>query len=157
MPLETHEPTFDRTFDDILGDLRSRIPRYNPQWTNYNDSDPGITLMQLFAWLAEMTLHRMNGVPRKNYLKFAHLLGLQLRSALPATVQLAFTAKPAEPPSTIKAGSRFSATVEGSPPVTFEPERDLDVIGAPLAAPIVRTGAGLDPIEPPTGVAPRVF
>ena len=98
MPLETHEPTFDRAFDDIYADLRSRIPRYNPAWTNYNDSDPGITLLQLFSWLAETTLHRMNGLPRKNYLKFAQLLGLQLRPARPATVSLAFTAKPAEPP-----------------------------------------------------------
>src|SRR5689334_3011518 len=156
MPLETHEPTFDRTFDEIYADLRSRIPRYNPAWTNYNDSDPGITLLQLFSWLAETTLHRMNGVPRKNYLKFAQLLGLQLRAKRPATVSLAFTAKPAEPPATIRAGSRFAAAAEGGP-VTFETVKDLDVIGAPLAAAIVLSGAALEPLDPPTGGAGRVF
>lgn len=156
MPLETHEPTFDRAFDDIYADLRSRIPRYNPAWTNYNDSDPGITLLQLFSWLAETTLHRMNGLPRKNYLKFAQLLGLQLRPARPATVSLAFTAKPAEPPATIRARSRFAATAEGGP-VTFETVRDLDVIGAPLAAAIVLSGAALEPLDPPGGAAGRVF
>ena len=71
MPLEAKEPTFDRPFEDIYRELRARIPLFNPQWTNYNDSDPGITLLQLFGWLAEMTLHKMNDVPRKNYLKFA--------------------------------------------------------------------------------------
>jgi predicted phage baseplate assembly protein len=157
MPLETKEPTFDRAFEDIYRDLRSRIPRYNPDWTNYNDSDPGITLLQLFSWLAEMTLHRMNGVPRKNYVKFAQLLGLQLKPPLPAMVQLAFTAKPAEPPSTITAGSRFSATVEGHPPVTFETVRPLDVIGAAHDVTLVLAGAALERIEPPTGVAGQLF
>lgn len=156
MPLETNEPTFDRPFDEIYADLRSRIPRYNPAWTNYNDSDPGITLLQLFSWLAETTLHRMNGLPRKNYVKFAQLLGLQLRPKRPATVSLAFTAKAAEPPSTIPARSRFAATAAGGP-VTFETEKDLDVIGAPLAATIVLAGAALEPIDPPIGSAGRVF
>jgi predicted phage baseplate assembly protein len=147
MSLDLNEPKFDRSFDDIYSDLRSRIPRFNREWTNYNDSDPGITLLQLFAWLAEMTLHRMNELPRKNYIKFAQLLDLQLKPALPARVYVAFTAKPAEPPSTIPAGTRVSATVEGRPPVIFETERPLDVIGAPLAAAIVLAGASLEPVE----------
>ena len=49
MPLNASEPTFERTFDDLFAELRSRIPMYNPAWTNFNDSDPGITLLQLFA------------------------------------------------------------------------------------------------------------
>ena len=49
MPLELQEPTFDRPFEEIYRELRARIPRYNPEWTNFNDSDPGITLLQLFA------------------------------------------------------------------------------------------------------------
>ena len=52
MPLALKEPSFDRSFDDIYAELRARIPRYNPAWTNFNDSDPGITLLQLFAFLA---------------------------------------------------------------------------------------------------------
>ena len=156
MPLDLHEPKFDRSFDEIYRDLRSRIPRYNPAWTNYNDSDPGITILQLFAWLAEMTLHRMNDLPRKNYIKFAQLLGLQLKPALPARVYVAFTAKPAEPPSTIPAGTRVSATVEGRSPVIFETELPLDVIGAPLAATIVLAGASLEPLDPPGDTA-KVF
>jgi predicted phage baseplate assembly protein len=150
MPLELKEPTFDRPFEEIYRELRSRIPRYNPDWTNFNDSDPGITLLQLFAWLGEMTLHRMSDVPRKNYIKFAQLLGLQLSAARPATVRLTFTPKPAEPPSTIREGSRYSAQVEGSPPVIFETMQALDVIGAPLAAMIVFADGSTVKIDPPT-------
>jgi predicted phage baseplate assembly protein len=157
MPLELNEPTFDRPFEEIYRELRARIPRYNPTWTNFNDSDPGITLLQLFAWLAEMTFHRMGDVPRKNYLKFAELLGMQLTPARPASVQLTFTPKPAEPPSTIKAGSRYSAQVEGSPAVIFETTQDLDVIGAPLAAMLVFADGSIVQIDPPAVPATQSF
>jgi predicted phage baseplate assembly protein len=159
MPLDQQEPTFDRPFEEIYRELRSRIPRYNPAWTNFNDSDPGITLLQLFSWLAEMTYHRMGQMPRKNYLKFAELLGLQLSPARPATVRLTFTPKPSEPPSTIHRGSRYSAQVEGAPaPLAFETEDDLDVIGAPLAARLVfADGTITPPIDEPTIPPTQVF
>jgi predicted phage baseplate assembly protein len=143
MSLELQEPTFDRPFEEIYRELRERIPRYNPAWTNYNDSDPGITLVQLFAWLAEMTLHRMGQVPRKNYLKFAQLLGLELSPARPATVRVVFTAKEAERPSTIPAGARLAA---GS--VLFETAAPLDVIGAKLDSTIV-VADGVPAVIPP--------
>jgi len=159
VPLALKEPSFDRSFDDIYAELRARIPRYNPAWTNFNDSDPGITLLQLFAWLAEITYHRMGDVPRKNYLKFAELLGLELDKPMPATVRLAFTPKTAEPPRTIPAASRYSAQVEGSPPVTvmFETTRALDVIGAPLAQMFVFADGTIAPIPTPTVPATGVF
>lgn len=157
MPLEVKEPAFDRPFEEIYRELRSRIPRYNPAWTNFNDSDPGITLLQLFAWLAEMTYHRMGQMPRKNYLKFAELLGLQLHPARPASVRLVFAPKPSERPSTIKSGSRYSAQVEGAPPVIFETTQDLDVVGAPLAALFVFADGTASQIELPALPAGQTF
>lgn len=133
MSLNAREPKFDRKFEEIFLELRERIPRYNPRWTNFNDSDPGITLLQLFAWLAEMTLHRMSDVPRKTYLKFAELLGLELRAPKPALVRLVFSPKPSERPQTIPGGARYSARAE-SGNVMFETTQSLDLIGAPLAA-----------------------
>lgn len=141
MPLGAQEPVFDRSFDDLYAELRARIPRYNPTWTNFNDSDPGITLLQLFAWLGETLLHQMGQVPRKNYLKFAQLLGLELRNAQPATVQLVFTPKASERPATIPERAVYSAAVEGRPPLLFETVRALDVIGAvPEAAAVFADG-----------------
>ena len=89
MPLQ--DPQLDdRTFDQIVSDLRFRIPRYTKEWTNFNDSDPGMTLLQLFAWLSEQMLYRMNQVPFKNYVKFLKLLGQELEPAQPARAQLTF-------------------------------------------------------------------
>ena len=47
---------------------------YDPSWTNHNPSDPGITLIELFAWLTEMLIYRVNRVPERNYAKFLKLL-----------------------------------------------------------------------------------
>jgi predicted phage baseplate assembly protein len=148
MPLDVQEPTFDRPFTELYEELRARIPVYNPAWTNFNDSDPGITLLQLFAWLSEMLLHQMGQVPRKNYLKFAQLLGLELRPPRPATVQLSFTPKPNEPSGSIPVRSRYSASVPGQPPLIFETDKGLDLIGAPLEAVVVAADGTVKLITP---------
>jgi predicted phage baseplate assembly protein len=66
----------DRKFQDILDEARRLIPRYCPEWTDHNLSDPGITLLELFAWMTDMLLYRLNRVPEKNYLKFLDLIGV---------------------------------------------------------------------------------
>ncbi len=37
----------DRTFKNLVDECILRIPRYCPEWTNYNPNDPGITLFFL--------------------------------------------------------------------------------------------------------------
>lgn len=64
----------DRRFDDLAAELRTLIPRYVPEWTDHNLSDPGITLMELFAWLTEMTLYRLNRIPTEHDQKFLTLI-----------------------------------------------------------------------------------
>ena len=71
----------DRTFQDIVNEARRRIPQYCPEWTDHNLSDPGITLIELFSWMTEMLIYRMNKVPDKNYVKFLELLGVTLTPA----------------------------------------------------------------------------
>ena len=89
MPLEA--PILDdRRFDDLLEEAQQRIVRYAPEWTDFNDSDPGMTLVQLFAWLTEMMLHQMNQLPERNYIKFLQLLNMELNPALPARSHVTF-------------------------------------------------------------------
>ncbi|MBI5879541.1 MAG: putative baseplate assembly protein [Chloroflexi bacterium] len=90
MPLP--EPILDdlRFQSDIVDEARRRIIRYCPEWTEYNLSDPGITLIELFAWMTEMITYRMNLVPEKNYIRFMDLLGIQLQPASSARAELLF-------------------------------------------------------------------
>ena len=42
MPLSI--PTLDnRRYQDLLDEALARIPVHNPEWTNFNRSDPGVT------------------------------------------------------------------------------------------------------------------
>lgn len=65
----------DRTFSHLMAELRTLIPRHAPGWTDHNPSDPGITLLELLAWLSEMTLYRLNRIPPQHVLKFLTLIG----------------------------------------------------------------------------------
>lgn len=128
MPLEA--PQLDtRKFEDLLREAELRIPRYTPEWTDFNDSDPGITLLQLFAWLTEMMLYQMNRVPERNYIKFLQMLGLELQPAQSATAHLTFTAK-AGAPDDLSVPQR--AQIQGQPPegdpAIFETLEGLDLI-----------------------------
>lgn len=90
MPLP--EPILDdlRFQKDLVDEARRRIIRYCPEWTDYNLSDPGITLIELFAWMTEMLVYRLNRVPEKNYIKFLELIGVQLQPATSARTELTF-------------------------------------------------------------------
>ena len=71
----------DRNYQQIVNEALVRIPVHNPEWTNFNDSDPGITLIQLFAFMSESLLYRSNLIPERNRLKFLKLLGVPVQPA----------------------------------------------------------------------------
>ncbi|GAA1032646.1 hypothetical protein GCM10009557_31810 [Virgisporangium ochraceum] len=79
----------DRSYDDLKQELLKRIPVYAPEWTDYNESDPGVVLLELFAYLGESLLFRFNQIPDATKIAFLRLLGLRPRPARPARTLLA--------------------------------------------------------------------
>ncbi|RPI82097.1 MAG: putative baseplate assembly protein, partial [Chloroflexi bacterium] len=75
---------------DLVDEARRRIIQYCPEWTDYNLSDPGITLIELFAYMTEMQVYRLNRVPERNYLKFLEMMGFQPLPASSARAELTF-------------------------------------------------------------------
>jgi len=84
MPLQL--PSLDdRNFEQLMLEAQARIPGYTPEWTNHGiESDPGITIVELFAFLTESFLYRLNRFPERNRLKFLQLLGIPLQPAAAA-------------------------------------------------------------------------
>src|SRR4030095_11743512 len=73
MPLKV--PTLDdRTYADLVREGVQLIPRYAPEWTNHNPSDPGITLLELFAYLTEIYLYRVDRIPEASRANMLRLL-----------------------------------------------------------------------------------
>ncbi|MCG8423948.1 MAG: putative baseplate assembly protein [Proteobacteria bacterium] len=118
----------DREFQDIVDEALSLIPRYAPDWTNHNPSDPGITLIELAAWMTELILYRLNRVPDKNYVAFLNLLGIKLKPPRAAQALLQFNLVEGAPKQRIPRGTQV-ATPQGTEeePVVFETARDLVV------------------------------
>jgi predicted phage baseplate assembly protein len=81
----------DRRFQDFVDEAKRLIPRYCPDWTDHNVSDPGITLIELFAWMTEQFIYRLNQVPDKNLLTFLNLIGAKLETAQAARGDVTFT------------------------------------------------------------------
>src|SRR5437867_2678618 len=81
----------DRRYQQLLDESLARIPVHTPEWTNFNQSDPGITLIQVFAFLTESLLYRCNQIPERNRKKFLQLLGVPLRPAASARGLVTFS------------------------------------------------------------------
>ncbi len=74
----------DRSYQQLRDELIRRIPVYAPEWTDRNASDPGITLIELFAFLGENLLFRFNQIPDATKLAFLRMLQIPLRPATTA-------------------------------------------------------------------------
>ena len=123
----------DRTYADIIAEAIRLIPRYCPEWTNHNPSDPGITILELCSWMTELILYRLNKVPEKNYLTFLDMLGIKLQPAQPARALLTFKLSEGVERQTIRRGLQVSTPqADEEDAVLFETQRDLTVISANL-------------------------
>lgn len=102
----------DRRFQELVDDAKRLVQQRCPEWTDHNVSDPGVTLIELFAWMTDLTLYRLNRVPDRNYVKFLELLGVKLFPATPARVGATFwLAGPIEQPVRVPEGTQVSTAV----------------------------------------------
>ena len=74
----------DRRFATLVDETLARARVHTPEWTNFNQSDPGVTLVQLFSFLTESLLYRANLTPERQRIKFLQLLRVPLAGATAA-------------------------------------------------------------------------
>jgi predicted phage baseplate assembly protein len=122
----------DRAFKELVEECILRIPRYCPEWTNYNPGDPGVTMIELFAWLTDQMMLRFNQVPRRNYVAFLELLGIRLQPPAPAHTEVTFYLTASLPSAYQITGGVQVATerTETDEAVIFSTDRTL-TIGTP--------------------------
>ena len=64
----------DVTYAELVAAARARIPALAPGWTDHNAGDPGIVLVELFAWLSEMLIYQADQLPAERTDAFLRLL-----------------------------------------------------------------------------------
>jgi Baseplate J-like protein len=125
----------DRRWEDLVDEGRSLIPVYAPEWTDHNVHDPGISLLELFAWVAEQDMYAVNRVTDAHRRKLLALAGgVAPEPPRPAGTMLGFTLVPGAPARHLPAGLE----VEGRDPfgvaVRFRTLHELTVQPGHIAA-----------------------
>ncbi|HYT65466.1 MAG TPA: baseplate J/gp47 family protein [Vicinamibacterales bacterium] len=116
----------DRRYDDLVAEALGRASVHTPEWTNLTRSDPGVTLIEVFAFLTETLLYRANQIPERNRKKFLQLLRIPLRTASAARGLIAIRNEAPSPnplPIILPAGVEVRAGE-----VPFRTTRALDVL-----------------------------
>ena len=75
----------DRHFQELVDEAKRMVQNRCPEWTDHNVSDPGVTLIETFAYMVDQLIYRVNRVPDRMYLKFLDLLGVRLSRPPPLT------------------------------------------------------------------------
>src|SRR5262249_5157637 len=98
----------DRRWSDLVDEGRSLIPVYAPDWTDHNIHDPGITLLDLFAWIAEMDIYELDRITDAHKRKFLELVGIKIEPPRAARTVLSFTLKEGASPGRLQANPELS-------------------------------------------------
>jgi predicted phage baseplate assembly protein len=122
----------DRTYEERLAEARKRLPAYEDGWTDYNPSDPGITILELFAHLSDTYTYQLDTVTDEHRRKYLDLLGEQQRPPEPATVQLSFDAPEGGGGVTVPAGTALTVIDDADVAKRFETADDLVLTDASI-------------------------
>ncbi|MCP4148742.1 MAG: hypothetical protein GY757_13425, partial [bacterium] len=132
----------DRRFEDLVEEAGKLIPVYAPRWTDHNIHDPGITVIDLAAWLTETAIYRLNLVTEERKLKYLEIMGVTPKPPGRAELDLSFDAA-----GTVKVekGTPFYTTIREER-IYFEIQEEITVVPARLEKVIADkcVGVGFD-------------
>ncbi len=120
----------DLRFQDLVNECRKSITKHCPEWTEVNVSDPGITLIELFAWMTDMLSYRINRLPEKLHVALLGLLDIRLLPPEAARTELRFTfehppAKEVQIPAWVTEVATQRTQMHG--PIVFQTNADFTI------------------------------
>jgi predicted phage baseplate assembly protein len=133
----------DLRFQALVNECRARVAELCPEWTEANVSDPGITLIELFAWMTDQLSYRINRVPEKLHVALLALLDVHLYPPSAARVELRLRlVRPPERPLLIPARVTEATTTRapGHEPVVFQTLEDFTIMSTTLDTYLLQRG-----------------
>ncbi|WNI16159.1 putative baseplate assembly protein [Actinacidiphila sp. ITFR-21] len=124
----------DRRFQQLVDEAKRYVQQRAPEWTDHNVSDPGVTLIETFAYLVDQLLYRLNRVPDKNYTAFLDLLGIRLFPPAAASADVDFWLSAPQPDTvTLPAGTEVTTgDGDAQEPVVFATTDELRILPSEL-------------------------
>ena len=119
----------DRSFQDLVDDAKRMVQQRCPEWSDHNVSDPGITLIETFAFMVDQLIYRLNRVPDKLYLAFLDLIGVRPHAPTAARTEVTFWLSAPQPePVMVSEGAQVSTQrTEQEEAIVFETVSDLTI------------------------------
>src|SRR5215207_3137624 len=140
----------DRRFQDLVDDAKRLVANNCPEWTDHNVSDPGVTLIESFAYMVDELFYRLNRVPDRLYVAFLELLGVTLHPPTAASVELLMWLSAPQPDAVVipKGTEASTRRTEEEEAVVFATTRELIVPPRRLAH-IMTQGSDGAPVSRP--------
>lgn len=130
----------DRRFQQFVDDAKRYIQQRAPEWTDHNVSDPGVTLVETVAHMADQIVYRLNRVPEKNHLAFLDLVGITLFPPSASRTDVTFwLSAPQDETVLLPEGTEVATRrTESEEAVVFATERELRVLDSALSHLVVQ-------------------
>lgn len=134
----------DRRFQQLVDEAKRYVQQRAPEWTDHNVSDPGVTLIETFAYLVDQLLYRLNRVPDKNYTAFLDLLGIRLFPPAAAVAEVDFWLSAPQPDTvTLTQGTEVATPGgEADEAVVFATTDELRIVPSELIRLVTASRAG---------------
>ena len=145
----------DRAFQDFVDEGKRLLQRSAPEWTDNNVADPGVTLIETFAYMVDQLVFRLNQVPNLHYIKFLELLGESLRPPAAAYTTMEFILTvPQKNDVLIAQGAEVSTARQGTGgPITFTTDEDLNLVAVEVKSLLSQpTGGSFSIIDTTAGI-----
>ena len=119
----------DRRFQQLVDDAKRMVGARCPEWSDHNVSDPGVTLIETFAFMMDELFYRLNRVPDRLYLAFLDLLGVTQHPPAPARADILFRLSAPQPePVVVLAGAEVGTRrAESEESIVFATEDELRI------------------------------
>ena len=138
----------DRKWADLVDEGRALLPVYGPEWTDHNASDPGITLIELLAWIAEMDIYELNQISDRERLKFLRLVDVVPYPPKPARAVLRIRLADGAPPLELPAGVEFLGQDASSVDTRYRTDHSVTLAPGAVEALQFRNGTAFQDLTP---------
>lgn len=133
----------DKTYDDLFQEASKRLPAYDDNWTDYNPADPGVTILELFAFLADTHMYQLDQVTDEHRQKYLQLMGETQRPPEPASMQLSLSLPDGEKWARLPEGTKLTVIDGSDVDKIFETTEDVDLIDASVEKVVTEHGDGM--------------
>ncbi|WP_396613697.1 putative baseplate assembly protein (plasmid) [Haloferax sp. S1W] len=115
----------DRSYEEYIEQAKKLIPAYSDEWTDFNPHDPGITILEVLAWMTETYTYQLDQITDDHREKYLRLMGHHRRLQEPASARLSLSPPTDVSGERLPAGTRLLVTDGTDDTFRFETAHDV--------------------------------